>query len=150
MNIMEIVHPSTGEVLHRIAKGSLSDFPGGNSAVMRTDLSEEAMFLQAALIQIPAEHSFRAHRHLERSRTFSNLKAQESWVVLRGEVYVSFFTNEGEFLAEEKLEAGDLSITFSGGHSYRTDGKESLVYEFKSGPYEGQTVDKVFLDGGLG
>ena len=146
MNIMEIVHPSTGEVLHRIVKGSTSNFPGGNSAVMRTDFSDERNFLQAALIQIPPEHSFRAHRHLERSRTFSNLKAQESWVVLRGEVYVSFFTNDGEFLAEEKLEAGDLSITFSGGHSYRTDDMESLVYEFKSGPYEGQAVDKVFLD----
>ena len=40
---------------------------------------------------------------------------------------------------------GDCSITLLGGHTYKAIG-EVKVYEFKTGPYKGQKLDKRFID----
>jgi hypothetical protein len=66
-------------------------------------------------------------------------------VVIRGQVEVDYFTEDGSFITKEELNAGDITISFRGGHGYRTLSADSLVYEFKSGPYEGVEIDKVFL-----
>lgn len=117
----------------------------GITALHREDFSDPAEFLQGALIEIPAGHSFAPHVHLERERSFSNLRAQETWVVMSGQVEVSYFTDNGVFISKETLNAGDVSITFRGGHGYRTLLTDSRVYEFKSGPYEGLEIDKAFI-----
>ena len=44
------------------------------------------------------------------------------------------------------LNPGDVSITFRGGHTYEIMKDNTLVYEYKTGPYLGQKFDKVFLD----
>ena len=42
------------------------------------------------------------------------------------------------------LNAGDSSFTLEGGHTYEILEDDTLVYEYKTGPYEGQEKDKVF------
>ncbi len=116
------------------------------SALHREDFSDPKEFLQGALIEIPAGHIFAPHVHLERERSFTNLRAQETWIVMSGQVEVSFFTDHGVFITRETLSAGDVSITFRGGHGYRTLSSDARVYEFKSGPYEGQEIDKAFIN----
>ena len=37
-------------------------------------------------------------------------------------------------------------MTFRGGHNYLCLEDDSLVYEYKTGPYYGQKKDKVFID----
>ena len=44
------------------------------------------------------------------------------------------------------LNVGDCSITLGGGHNYLILEHDTLVYEYKTGPYKGQKLDKVFLD----
>lgn len=144
MHRFQIFDPDTKLLLHeyfRLSKGVLE-----RDGFERVDFSEPTEFLQCALIGIPLNHEFRPHKHLERARSFSNLRAQESWVVISGQVQVDYFSEAGHFLQTESLEAGDLSISYRGGHGYRTLDTAALVYEFKSGPYEGQEIDKVFLD----
>ena len=46
---------------------------------------------------------------------------------------------------EPILEQGDASFTLEGGHNYQILEDNTLVYEYKTGPYEGQKLDKVFL-----
>lgn len=144
MKRTRIVDPETGELLHEIL------FSGEHVAevneLCRVDFSAPQEFLQGAIIDIPSNHTFRAHVHLERERTFTNLRAQESWVVISGQVEVDYFTDAGKFLQACTLSAGDISISFRGGHGYRTHSANARVYEFKSGPYEGQEVDKSFID----
>ena len=111
----------------------------------REDFSEPSEFLQGALIEIPAGHTFAPHVHLERERTITNLRAQETWIVMSGEVEVTYFTDKGVFITQEVLYAGDVSISFRGGHGYRTTTSDARVYEFKNGPYEGQEIDKAFI-----
>lgn len=115
------------------------------SALSREDFSNPSEFLQGALIEIPPGHSFAPHVHLERERSFTNLRAQETWVVMSGEVEVTYFTDRGVLISKEVLRAGEVSISFRGGHGYRTLSSDARVYEFKSGPYEGQEIDKAFI-----
>ena len=44
------------------------------------------------------------------------------------------------------LKAGDASFTLYGGHTYEILEEDTLVYEYKTGPYEGQELDKTFID----
>jgi hypothetical protein len=139
----QILDPESGVLLHEILRPTKRD-----SQILelnRIDFSDPKEFLQGAIIEMPANHSFRAHVHLERERSFSNLRAQESWVVLMGQVEVDYFTDSGDFIVTEILGAGDITISFRGGHGYRTLTSDALVYEFKSGPYEGLEIDKKFI-----
>jgi len=140
----QILDPDTGLLLHEFFLLDQSNFK--DQDLERVDLSQPHEFLQGAMIRIPPMHTFRAHKHLERERTFSNLRAQESWIVIAGAVEVDYYSESGVFLQTASLGAGDLSISYRGGHGYRTLESRTLVYEFKSGPYEGQAIDKVFLD----
>jgi hypothetical protein len=139
----QILDPDSGVLLHEILRPTERD-----SQILelnRIDFSDPKEFLQGAIIEMPANHSFRAHVHLERERSFSNLRAQESWVVLKGEVEVDYFTDSGDLITTEVLGAGDITISFRGGHGYRTLTSDALVCEFKSGPYEGLEIDKRFI-----
>jgi len=110
--------------------------------VGRVDLSEYSEFLQLAAMRIPNQTSFAAHTHLDRVPSFDSLRAQESWIVVAGIVQVDYYDGDDLFQESFKLHPGDVSITFYGGHGYSISDGESLVYEIKSGPYEGREKDK--------
>lgn len=135
--------PDTGLLLHEIIFPDKYD--EASQELGRVDFSDPEEFLQGAVIDIPSNHNFQAHIHLERERTFQNLRAQESWVVISGQVEVDYYAQSGQFLETHSLGPGDISISFRGGHGYRTLSSNARVYEFKSGPYEGQAIDKVFI-----
>lgn len=142
-HIQEILEPDTGLLLHKIIR--LENSSESILKINRIDFSKPEEFLQGALLNIPENHSFRPHVHLERHRTLPNLRAQEAWVVIRGEVMVDYYSEKGSLLLTEKLGAGDATISFRGGHGYRTLTSDALIYEFKSGPYEGLEIDKSFI-----
>ena len=48
-------------------------------------------------------------------------------------------------LATPTLEPGDASFTLQGGHTYEILEDDTVVYEYKTGPYEGQELDKRFI-----
>lgn len=143
-NRQRIEDPETGKLLHEIIRPI--SMTSKIHDLTREDFSEPEEFLQGALIEIPAGHSFAPHVHLERERTFTNLRAQETWIVMAGQVEVTYFTDKGALITREVLVSGDVSISFRGGHGYRTISSDARVYEFKTGPYEGQEVDKAFIN----
>ena len=143
-SVEEIYDARGGEVLHKVVR-LLRRQRTSNEYLSRIDLSNENEYLQLATIEIPSGHVFKPHVHLERVREFTNLRAQESWVVLEGSVEVEYFDEDGKSIGTRILEVGDCSITFRGGHGYRSLHGNAVVYEFKSGPYEGQLLDKRFL-----
>ena len=110
----------------------------------RVDLVEPSQILQLSSQRIPAESSFRAHKHLSKQVQIPAIKAQESWVVVSGKVRVSFFDLNDSLISTFDLGPGDASVTLEGGHSYKAL-EESLVYEFKTGPYLGVDLDKSFI-----
>ena len=140
----QIIDPTSGVLLHEIIHLNAGSSQSG--VLNRVDFSREDEFLQAALIEIPPRHSFRPHIHLEREQVSSNFRAQESWVVVSGQVLVHYYSEDRAYLCTKTLGAGDLSITYRGGHGYEAGPSGALVYEFKTGPYLGREIDKEFLD----
>ena len=111
----------------------------------RTDIISAENFLQLSTLNMSNGKTFRPHKHIWKSGE-EKVIAQESWVVIQGKVKVFFFDTDGKPLQEEFLHPGDSSITLQGGHTYLSMEDETKVYEFKTGPYKGQKLDKVFLD----
>ena len=68
--------------------------------------------------------------------------AQESWVVISGKVKVTYYDLDLSIVDEDILSPGDVSITLEGGHNYLFL-EDSVVYEYKTGPYTGIENDKV-------
>jgi len=112
----------------------------------RTQLVNNDNFIQCSFLRLEEGHTFRPHQHIWKDSSFTTVIAQESWVVIKGSVKVFFFDTDGELLESYILEAGDSSFTLEGGHTYEILQDNTLVYEYKTGPYTGQKNDKVFLE----
>ena len=126
------------KLLHIIYR--LGDFEG------RQDIIPENNFIQCATLKMNEGKTFPPHKHIKKNRSYKEKIAQESWVVIRGSVKCSFYDLNDELIASPILNAGDASFTLEGGHTYEILEDDTIVYEYKTGPYEGQKNDKVFLE----
>ncbi len=111
----------------------------------RTDVVDDDEFLQLAILKLPQGKTFVPHKHIYKEVP-SVAIAQESWVVLKGSVLAIFYDLNDEVIAKQVLQSGDVSITLNGGHNYEILEEDTLVLEYKTGPYYGQKLDKVFID----
>lgn len=125
------------ELYHVVVRAS--DFELG-----RFDVIPETNFLQLAALALTNGQTFRAHKHLYKDGP-EQIIAQESWVVIKGKVKAIFYGDDNRILKEVFLYPGDASVTLKGGHNYESMEPGTLVYEFKTGPYTGQTNDKTFI-----
>jgi cupin fold WbuC family metalloprotein len=112
----------------------------------RTELVGPDNFIQCAYLRMDKGKTFRPHKHIYKKPSFDIMIAQESWVVISGSVKVFFYDTDMSLLETHTLKAGDTSFTLEGGHTYEILEDGTTVYEYKTGPYQGQAKDKVFLD----
>jgi cupin fold WbuC family metalloprotein len=111
----------------------------------RVDIVSEENFIQCSMLNMEKGKTFKPHKHIWKERT-RNVIAQESWVVIQGSVKCIFYDLDDTIIAEPILYPGDSSFTLEGGHNYLIMEDDTLVYEYKTGPYEGQAMDKTFLE----
>lgn len=111
----------------------------------RFDVAPEEQFIQVSALKLEAGKTFRPHKHIWKEAPEPEVVAQESWCVMKGRVKAHFYDLDDTLLGEYELSAGDISLTFEGGHSY-TILEDAKVYEYKTGPYQGVEKDKVFLE----
>ena len=109
----------------------------------RMNIVEDQEFLQLATMKLPKGKTFLPHKHVycEKITTI----AQESWVVIHGSVKAILYDVNDEILTEEVLNPGDSSITLRGGHTYEILEDDTVVYEYKTGPYLGIDLDKEMI-----
>jgi cupin fold WbuC family metalloprotein len=110
----------------------------------RAEVVPEENFIQCALLNMQKGKTFLPHKHIWKERT-RNIIAQESWIVIQGSVKCVFYDLDNQIIAEPVLHPGDASFTLEGGHNYVILEDDTLVYEYKTGPYEGQSLDKTFI-----
>ena len=110
----------------------------------RQNIISENNFIQCSFLKLEEGTTFKPHKHIWKERTQSII-AQESWVVLQGSVKCIFYDLDDTLLSEHILYAGDTSFTLEGGHNYLILEDDTIVYEYKTGPYEGQLFDKTFI-----
>lgn len=108
----------------------------------RKNLSDDDQFLQCASLKLNSGDTFVPHKHVWKNVTYEKTIAQESWIIVQGRVKIFLYDLENNLIAEEILYQGDASFTFQGGHNYLSLDEETLVYEYKTGPYEGVQNDK--------
>lgn len=127
-----------GKLLHIVCRpGELED--------ARSDIVGEQEYLQLAILNFSKGKTFRPHKHIYKPVPKSAI-AQESWVVMSGRVEAIFYDIDDTIVERRILETGDLSITLFGGHNYIILEDNTLVLEYKTGPYYGQASDKEFID----
>tara|TARA_A100001011_G_scaffold397522_1_gene498779 strand:+ start:1072 stop:1488 length:417 start_codon:yes stop_codon:yes gene_type:complete len=110
----------------------------------RIDVAPENEFLQLALLKMEKGKTFKPHKHIHHQK-ITNI-AQESWFVYKGSVKCIFYDLDDSIIDEVILKEGDFSMTFRGGHNYEILEKDSLVLEYKTGPYLGMEMDKTFIN----
>jgi hypothetical protein len=110
----------------------------------RVEVVPEDHFIQCALLNMEKGKTFNPHKHIWKERT-RNVIAQESWIVIQGSVKCIFYDIDDQIIATPILYPGDASFTLEGGHNYEIQEDNTLVYEYKTGPYEGQSLDKTFI-----
>tara|TARA_R110002049_G_scaffold40160_1_gene122612 strand:- start:54 stop:464 length:411 start_codon:yes stop_codon:yes gene_type:complete len=110
----------------------------------RKDVISEDNFIQCAILNMEKDKTFRPHKHIWKERN-RNVIAQESWIVIQGKVKCHFYDLDDTIISEPILEPGDASFTLEGAHTYTILEDDTLVYEYKTGPYEGQQMDKTFI-----
>jgi hypothetical protein len=113
----------------------------------RTDVAPVEEFLQLATLKMKKGQTFKPHKHITLVKE-TNI-AQESWIVIKGSVKCIFYDLDDSIIAEPILYPGDCSMTFRGGHNYLIQEDNTIVYEYKTGPYLGQELDKEFLNNNL-
>lgn len=111
----------------------------------RTDVCPPEQFIQLATLKMQKDKTFKPHKHIFKEGE-KEVIAQESWVVIQGSVKVILYDLDDQIIAEEIINKGDCSITFEGGHNYYILEDDTVVYEYKTGPYKGQMLDKKFIN----
>jgi cupin fold WbuC family metalloprotein len=109
----------------------------------RINVIADEEYLQLAVMQLNKGKTFKPHKHIFHSK--ETKIAQESWVVIRGSVKVFLYDLDDSILREEVIYPGDASITLYGGHTYEILEDDTVVYEYKTGPYMGVELDKEFI-----
>lgn len=109
----------------------------------RTDLSPETEYLQVSCKKLKTSDTFRPHKHLILER--KTLTTHESWVIIKGRVKAKLYDIDNSFYSEEILNEGDCLVSFSAGHCFEVLEEDTLLYEFKNGPYMGVEKDKEFI-----
>ena len=127
------------KLLHIVNR--LSDING------RTDIVPGDNFIQCATLKMENGKTFNPHKHITKDRHHKEQIAQESWVVIKGSVKCILYDLDDTIIATPILRQGDASFTLYGGHTYKILEDDTLVYEYKTGPYEGQKLDKIFING---
>ena len=112
----------------------------------RTDVAPETEFLQLATLRMEKGKTFRPHKHIWKPAAKLEVIAQESWVVIQGSVKIFMYDLNDKLIGTEIINQGDCSMTFEGGHTYEILEENTVVYEYKTGPYTGVENDKVFLE----
>ena len=109
----------------------------------RTNIVPDDQYLQLASMKMNKGQTFKAHKHIIHEKTTDI--AQESWLVIKGSVKCILYDLDDKIIAEPILYPGDCSLTFRGGHNYLILEDDTIVYEYKTGPYFGQELDKTFI-----
>lgn len=112
----------------------------------RTILIPDNNFIQCATLKMEKGKTFLPHKHLYKDRHYPQQIAQESWIVIRGKVKCIFYDLDDTIIATPILNEGDASFTLHGGHTYEILEENTIVYEYKTGPYEGIELDKTFIN----
>ena len=127
------------KLLHLIIKPS--DFKKKITEITNKDRS-----LQCIAIKFNKGEKNLNHKHIKKkNKKIENVRIQETWCIVKGLVKGYFYDLNNKLLKTVTLKPGYASFTFEGGHSFKALTDDTLVYEFKKGPYNVKLNDKIYF-----
>ena len=114
--------------------------------IQRINLSPENEFLQLCYLNLNKNNKFLPHKHFWKANKQKKIIVQESWLVIKGLAKITLFDLNEKVISVVTLKPGDISITFEGGHKLEVLKNNTIIYEHKNGPYEGQKKDLIYLN----
>lgn len=137
---MKFIHSKVdGRLLHIIYRAEEEPY------TPRIDIVPANEFIQVSALNLNKGKTFRPHKHIFKVPLLDKTIAQESWCIIKGAVEVTMYDIDDTIITKEIIRQGDISVTLEGGHTYLILEDDTFIYEYKTGPYEGQERDKVFL-----
>lgn len=114
-----------------------------NGETKRHAISDVDHFLQAMVMQLPANTEVKPHAHNSQMR--ESTTTHEALVLLEGSVELSIFDIDKSLVEKIVLKEGDCYMIVNGGHSIKTLTAVRFI-EFKNGPYTGSEKDKTYFN----
>jgi len=111
----------------------------------RESIIDDDNFIQCISMKLNKGKTFKPHKHIYHELLNNNVIAQESWVIISGVVKFIYYDEDNRIIGSDILFPGDISITLFGGHNYEILEDNTLIYEFKTGPYLGVELDKELI-----
>lgn len=109
--------------------------------ISNKNLTPKNQFLQASIFKFDKDKVIKPHFHLSHKVLQKKRKIQESWLLFRGQAKIYYYDEKKKLLKSFIMKPGDISISFSGGHKLEIQKKNTIIYEFKTGPYKGSIKD---------
>ena len=109
--------------------------------ISRINLSPDNEFLQASIIRFESKRIISSHYHLNHKVLKKKRPIQESWILIKGKAKITFFDINKKKLKICSMKPGDVSISFGGGHKLEIMSSNTIIYEYKTGPYKGSKED---------
>ena len=101
--------------------------------------------MQLCYLNLNKKNKFLPHKHFWKTNKKKKIIVQESWLLIKGSAKVLLYDLDDKFLTSKTLKPGEISITFAGGHKLDILKNNTIIYEHKNGPYEGQQKDLKYL-----
>tara|TARA_B100000989_G_scaffold293496_1_gene270996 strand:+ start:55 stop:468 length:414 start_codon:yes stop_codon:yes gene_type:complete len=117
-----------------------------NKKNQRINVTENREFLQFSCLNLNKKDKFLPHKHFWKKNKKKKKIVQESWLLVKGSAKVVFYDLNDKVLARKTLKPGDISITFEGGHKLEILKNNTIIYEHKTGPYEGRKKDLIHIN----
>jgi hypothetical protein len=110
--------------------------------------TEDINTIQFAGFRYNKGHVMRAHRHIFYDTEWERIKTQEVLVVWKGKVKLTIFNRDDKILTTFELNKGDFYISLFGGVRYDVLEDDTILMEFKTGPFPGSEKDRILIDEG--
>ena len=111
----------------------------------RINISPENELLQLCYLNLNKDKNFLPHKHFWKANKQKKRIVQESWLLIKGSAKVYLYDTDDKFITSAILKPGYIAITFAGGHKLDILKNNTIIYEHKNGPYEGQKKDLIYL-----
>ena len=112
----------------------------------RENLSPSNEYLQVSAINFREKKVINPHHHLQHEIFKKRRPIQESWILVKGGAQITYFDIDKKKIKSFKMKPGDISITYHGGHELQILKKNTLLYEYKTGPYKGSGRDLKYFN----
>lgn len=106
----------------------------------RCDISPSEEYLQVSGRFLKSGTHVKPHKHIKCER-YTDI-TQEAWIVLDGKILAIFYDMDDSIIFKSEINKGDIAVLYRGGHSLTVLDKDTVFYEFKTGPYFGIDADK--------